>query len=1184
MAGIFEKIVKHRFIVLAAAAVLTAVCAVLMTRVEVNTDMTRYLPDDSNMKQGVDILAEEFPDMENRNTIRVMFTGVDDSQADDIYRELESIRYVSEVMYDAGSEDYVKGDKRLFVLVTPYDYESPEEKYIIEQVGSQFEDYEMEVKDDNANSSYIPVYVLILAVCLLFLIMVVMCASWLEPVLFMVTIGTAIVINMGTNLFLDNVANITYAVAAILQLVLSMDYSIILSNRYRQEKLLERNRKDAMAKALHKAFSSVCSSSLTTFVGLLCLVFMSFKIGFNLGIVLAKGVICSLVCVLTVLPALLLLFDGGVEKTAKKAADIPTDRLAGFEYRHRKPVSAAFVLLFAAALVLQSFTGTTFNLEYEDPIADVFEKTNQMVVLYDNDIEDRIPDIAAELEEDSNVKEVQCYYSVLGREYTAAGMTDNILAMSGDADIDEDTVRLIYYMYHDGTAKPMTLEEFADFLDSEVSENDMFSDYVDEDMKSDIDQMVKYADRDLLTGEMTIAELAEFFGMKQSDVRNLFCLYYSENGGIVLPSMTLSQFADFTSSNVADNPIYGQMINTSQKKQIASLRTFSDRKKMTAKRSASSAASILGISRKQADMMYVLRFAGDSSYATPSVGLSQFVSFVNSEVIVNPSFSSQISDEQKAQLKMLSVYTDRDTVTAKMDAENLARLSGMDEALCSQIMMMNSAASMSLQELMAAVLEMQPDNAQAAQINQIISISLANQPLSAEQMAGILGMDYSEMRLLYTLYDYSHGSTDFRCSVQSLVSFISSSGMDSTGQMAKAAELIDAGVSGRVFSAYEMAKLTGMKTADMKSLYTLYQADKGDTSGWKLSPADFIGFMNSDVLESRYSSMIGASERSDLRMAQEMTEAVLNDRMFTPAQLSDMLGSYSDSMDKDSLELLFLYHGAMENSEPWWKMSVDEMFTFLSDDMADDSRFKSFITDDFKNQIAEYKESINEGKSQLVGENHSIMMINTTYPLEGDKTFGFISRMKDELGMSDSYIIGNSEMNYEMNEGFRHEMIMITLITALAIFLVVALTFRSVIIPIVLVLLVQCAVFLTVSYIGVSGNSIYYLAMLIVQCILMGATIDYAILYTSYYIENRKILETKESIKAAFRGSIHTILTSGLIICLVTMVLSYTYGDPSVEQICRTISIGAMFAILLILFVLPALLACLDKIIVRKKA
>ena len=132
MAGIFEKIVKHRFIVLAAAAVLTAVCAVLMTRVEVNTDMTRYLPDDSNMKQGVDILAEEFPDMENRNTIRVMFTGVDDSQADDIYRELESIRYVSEVMYDAGSEDYVKGDKRLFVLVTPYDYESPEEKYIIE--------------------------------------------------------------------------------------------------------------------------------------------------------------------------------------------------------------------------------------------------------------------------------------------------------------------------------------------------------------------------------------------------------------------------------------------------------------------------------------------------------------------------------------------------------------------------------------------------------------------------------------------------------------------------------------------------------------------------------------------------------------------------------------------------------------------------------------------------------------------------------------------------------------------------------------------------------------------------------------------------------------------------------------------------------------------------------------------
>lgn len=1184
MAGIFEKIVKYRYIVLAAAAVLAVVCAVLMTRVEVNTDMTRYLPDDSNMKQGVDMLAEEFPDMENRNTIRVMFTGVDDSEADDIYRELEKIRYVSEVMYDGDSGDYVKGDRRLFVIVTPYDYESPEEKYILERVGGLFEEYDMEVKDDNANSSYIPVYVLILAVGLLFLIMLVMCASWLEPVLFMVTIGMAIVINMGTNLFLDNVANITYAVAAILQLVLSMDYSIILSNRYRQEKLTVQNRKDAMAKALHKAFSSICSSSLTTFVGLLCLVFMSFKIGFNLGIVLAKGVICSLVCVLTVLPALLLMFDGAVAKTAKKAADIPTDRLAAFEHRHRKPVAAAFVLLFAAAVVLQSFTGTTFNLEYEDPIADVFEKTNQLVVLYDNDIEDRIPDITAKLEDDSNVKEVQCYYSALGREYTAAKMTENILDMSDDADIDEDTVRLIYYMYHDGEAEPMTLEEFAHFLDSEVSENDMFSDYVDEDMKSDIDRMVKYADRTLLTGEMTIAELAEFFGMEQSDVKDILCLYYSANGEISLQPITLSQFADFASSDVADNPRYSQMIGSSQKKQIDRLKILSDRKKMIAKRSAASAASILGISRNQADMMYVYRFAGDSSYVTPSVGLSQFVSFMNSEVVDNPAFSSQISDEQKKQLKMLSVYTDRNTVTAKMDAENLARLSGIDETLCSQIMMMNSVSSMSLQELTAALLVMQPDNAQAAQLNQIISVSLANQPLAAEQTAGILGMDSSEMRLLYTLYDYSHGSTDFRCSVQSLVNFISSSGMDSTGQMAAAGKIINAGVSGRTFSPSAMAKLMGMKTSDMKSLYTLYQAKKGDTSGWKVSPADFIGFMNSDILEGSYSSMIGTSEREELNMAQEMISAVLNDRKLSPEQLSDMLGSYSDSMDKDSLELLFLYYGAVNRSEPWWKMSIDEMFTFLSDDMADDSRFRSFITDDFKDRMEEYKGSIDEGRSQLVGENHSIMMINTTYPLEGDKTFGFISQMKDELGSSDSYIIGNSEMNYEMNEGFRHEMIMITLITALAIFLVVALTFRSVLIPLVLVLLVQCAVFLTVSYIGISGNSIYYLAMLIVQCILMGATIDYAILYTGYYIENRKLLGTEESMKKAFRGSIHTILTSGLIICLVTMVLSYTYGDPSVEQICRTISIGAMFAILLILFVLPALLACLDKIIVRKKA
>ena len=128
-----------------------------------------------------------------------------------------------------------------------------------------------------------------------------------------------------------------------------------------------------------------------------------------------------------------------------------------------------------------------------------------------------------------------------------------------------------------------------------------------------------------------------------------------------------------------------------------------------------------------------------------------------------------------------------------------------------------------------------------------------------------------------------------------------------------------------------------------------------------------------------------------------------------------------------------------------------------------------------------------------------------------------------------------------------------------------------------LVLIVQCGVFITVTVVGLQGLEIYYLALLIVECILMGATIDYGILYTSYYREKRESMSVRDALIAAYRGSIHTVLTSGSIMVLVTAVVGKFFGNPTIEQICRTISIGAFSAILLILLFLPGMLALFDR-------
>ena len=173
-------------------------------------------------------------------------------------------------------------------------------------------------------------------------------------------------------------------------------------------------------------------------------------------------------------------------------------------------------------------------------------------------------------------------------------------------------------------------------------------------------------------------------------------------------------------------------------------------------------------------------------------------------------------------------------------------------------------------------------------------------------------------------------------------------------------------------------------------------------------------------------------------------------------------------------------------------------------------------------------------------------------------------------------------MYYEMSQTFRHEMLVMTLLTAISIFIIVLLSFRNGLIPLLLVLIVQCGVFVTASVSYLRGYSLNYLAYLIVQCILMGATIDYGILFTNYYREFRKTLSPDKALPEAYHNSVHTILTSGLIMIGVTGAIGYTTQIPTIGPICRTVSIGSLSAVLLILFVLPGMLTAADRLIVKR--
>ena len=711
----------------------------LMPMVEINSDMTRYLPKDSSMNRGIEVIKEEFGNLAMPSTIRVMLTGTGEDKARETARLLGGLENCESAVVTAGALTDQGEEAWLITVSTSFDYSSKEGIGLEKDVKAVVEPLEGVVVSDSTSTMQIPLFIYVLAVLVLVLVLFAFCASWAEPILFLFTIGCAILINMGSNLILGSVSYVTYSLGALFQLVLSMDYSIILMNRFRQEKAVLADNRKAMEKALAGSFTAITGSAFTTMAGLVVLVFMRFRIGADMGIIMAKGVLCSLIGVFFMLPYLIVRFESLIEKSAKGFIR-PTFRgLSSFTYRFKKQVLVFFLLLFALVSWIQAKTGVSYSLSPEDKIAEVFPVSNPVIMVYGNEDREKAQELAAQLERRPGIVSVMSYDNTLGKKMDAGEMTD---------------------------------------------------------------------------------------------------------------------------------------------------------------------------------------------------------------------FMSSMADEY----------------------------------------------------------------------------------LTEEQKDGDVG-----------------------------------------------------------------SMLDMLTPSNMNVLYTMYGAGKGE-----------------DPI------------------------------LITPA----------------------------------------ELVRFISEDVVNNPLAKSFLGEGMAQSVAEFDEKLSDAQGQLMGPEHSLMMINTTLPVEGEDTGALLDLISDNCGAeftADHHLIGNSPMAWEMEKSFRSELMLITALSVLAIFLVVLISFRRPVIPLILVMTVQCGVFMAISTVRLMGYNIYYLAYLIVQCMLMGATVDYGILMSNYYCELRKTEDIRNAVRYSLERSIHTVLTSGLFMILGTGVIAISPADPTICQICMTISIGAAAVTFLVIFILPSLLSALDRLVTGKK-
>lgn len=378
MIKLSKAIVKHRLLILIIAAVLIIPSVIGMAGTRINYDMLSYLPDDIETIEGQDILLKDFgkgafsfvivDGMEDKDIskLRGKLEKIDNVDSVIWYDSLMDISVPKEVLPDEIYNAFNSGDSTVMAVFFKTSTSADETMQAIKEIRKTagkscfvtgMSAVVTDLKDLCEHEE--PIYVG-LAVLLCCAAMMLFMDNWIVPFVFLLSIGSAILLNLGTNYFLGEISYITKALAAVLQLAVTMDYSIFLWHSYEEQKArYSGDKQRAMAHAIKATISSVFGSSITTIAGFIALCFMSYTLGLDLGVVMAKGVLLGLIGCITTLPALILVFDKLLEKTMHKPLMPPLNALTGFVVKR----SWIFILVFALLVVPASVCYNRANKE-----------------------------------------------------------------------------------------------------------------------------------------------------------------------------------------------------------------------------------------------------------------------------------------------------------------------------------------------------------------------------------------------------------------------------------------------------------------------------------------------------------------------------------------------------------------------------------------------------------------------------------------------------------------------------------------------------------------------------------------------------------------------------------------------------------------------------------------------------
>lgn len=438
-------ITKHKLFILILGVLLIIPSMIGMVKTRVNYDVLSYLPDSLETVSGQDIMVDEFgmgafsmvivENMDNKDVVALKekLEKVDHVEKIIWYDSVADISLPTDMLPNELKEALFNGDATMMIALFDNTTSSEDTMQAVTDMRNMVKDQAFisgmsgivtDIK--NLVQAELPVYIVIAGILALIVLLITM-ESIVTPVLFLLCIGLAILYNMGTNIFLGQISYITQALTAVLQLGVTMDYSIFLLESYQANKVRFDNDKErAMAHAISNTFKSVVGSSITTVAGFAALCFMTFALGRDLGIVMAKGVIIGVIVCITLLPSLILFFDKWIDKTTHRAIFPNFHKSSAFITRHRVIPLLIFAILFVPAFYGNNHVKVYYNLDQGLPqdldsaiankkLEEKFNMNNMHILLLKNGLSSKEKnDMKNEIEKIDGVKWVLGMNSIVG--------------------------------------------------------------------------------------------------------------------------------------------------------------------------------------------------------------------------------------------------------------------------------------------------------------------------------------------------------------------------------------------------------------------------------------------------------------------------------------------------------------------------------------------------------------------------------------------------------------------------------------------------------------------------------------------------------------------------------------------------------------------------------------------------